>query len=156
MSTEGASAIHATAVALGNAALIIRGPSRSGKSTLAFALLARSEPQRPVCLVGDDRVLLRRAAGRLLVSPHPRIAGLIERRGYGILALPHRGDVPVAGIVDLQPATTCDLAGENFAHLVLVADDWSGRAARVLCWAATLPAQSEAKAEAGSFVRAKD
>ncbi len=156
MSTNGARAIHATAVALGDAALVIRGPSRSGKSTLALALLAAAPSPYPICLVGDDRVLLRRTAGRLLVSPHPRIAGLIEQRGHGILARCHCGDVPVAGIVDLQPATACDLAGENFPHLVLVGDDWSCRAARVLRWAATLPAQSGAKAEAGSFARAKD
>ena len=147
MSTEPpATAIHATAVAVDGRALVIRGPSRSGKSSLALALIARSRPGHPILLVGDDRVLLRRRGPAVLVSPHPRIAGLIERREHGIVALPFRSGVPVCGIIDLAPATACDLADQNFPALALVnKQNWNDRPDRVLTWAATLPAQCRAK-----------
>ncbi len=145
MPTE-AKAIHATAIAIDGWALAIRGPSRSGKSTLALALLACSRPGRAIHLVGDDRVLLRHEGGAVLVSPHPRIAGLIERRGCGILSLPYRGDVPLAGLVDLAPAAACDAVAGNFPTLTLVdSGTWDSRAARVLGWAETLPAHSRVK-----------
>lgn len=138
-------AIHATAVAIGDRALVIRGPSKAGKSTLALQLIAASTGALPIMLVGDDRVLVSRRNGRVIVSPHPRITGLIEKRGYGILALPHRAAVPVFGVVDLaSPAdvrdgstSLCDLGSENFPSLRFVREGgWCSRAARVLEWAA--------------------
>ena len=38
-------------------------------------------------LVGDDRVHVEAAGGRLLVRPAPALAGLIEVRGIGVLRL---------------------------------------------------------------------
>lgn len=145
-------AIHATAVTLQGRALVIRGPSRSGKSSLALALIAASRADRPILLVGDDRLLLHRRGSAVLASPHPRIAGLIECRKRGILSTAYSCDVPVLGIVDLAPATTCDLAGQNFPALALVnRKEWSQRPARVLAWVATLSAQSGAKNARGSL-----
>lgn len=158
MSTEAPGvAVHATAVAVDGDALVIRGPSRSGKSTLALALLALSRPERPIRLVGDDRVLLRRRGARLLASPHPRIAGLIERRGCGILSLPYSADVPVLALVDLAPAVGRDLDGRAFPSLALGdRGEWDGRAARVLLWVATLPVRSGAKHGGGIIARPED
>ena len=145
-------AIHATAVAVAGDALVIRGPSRSGKSSLALALVAHSRPERPIRLVGDDRVLLHRRGPDVLASPHPRIAGRIEHRGCGILSLPYCSEVPVLGLVDLAPAAGCDLSGQNFPRLLLVDHrEWDARAARVLSWIATLAARPRAK-DGGEFI----
>jgi HPr kinase/phosphorylase len=144
MATDPApSAIHATAVAIGDRALVIRGPSKSGKSTLALDLIAASTTALPIILIGDDRVLVTRHDDGVSVAPHPRIAGLIEKRGEGILAMPYRTAVPVLGVVDLAAppgtrdgyASTCDLAGENFPSFQFVTEgEWTLRWKRVLEW----------------------
>lgn len=79
--------VHATVVVAGEVGVLIEGPPGSGKSSLALALMARAP--RLVRLVGDDRVVLAVAGGRLLARPHPRIAGLIECRGQGLLRVEH-------------------------------------------------------------------
>ena len=52
--------VHASAVLVGDRAVLIRGPSGSGKSRLAFDLIlaGRSGQLPPAILVGDDRVHL--------------------------------------------------------------------------------------------------
>jgi HPr kinase/phosphorylase len=94
--------IHASAVLVGARAVLIRGPSGAGKSQLAFELIeaARSSSLPFARLVGDDRVHLRAAGGRLLVSPDKALAGLIEVRGVGILWLPHEPSAVVGLVVD--------------------------------------------------------
>jgi serine kinase of HPr protein (carbohydrate metabolism regulator) len=96
---------HATALAIGEAGLLIRGPSGAGKSRLALDLLAEAGRRGLFArLVGDDRVALAHHAGRLLARPHPAIAGRIESRGEAILDLPHEHAVVVRLVVDIQPA----------------------------------------------------
>ena len=58
--TERGASVHASAVLVGNRAVLIRGPSGAGKSRLAFDLiLAGRSGQIPTAvLVGDDRVHL--------------------------------------------------------------------------------------------------
>lgn len=90
---------HATAVAMGRRACLITGKSGSGKSTLAIAMIALGAE-----LVADDRVEIRRADSRLLLSAPATIEGLIEARGAGILRLPARAEAPLALIVDLDQA----------------------------------------------------
>jgi serine kinase of HPr protein (carbohydrate metabolism regulator) len=81
--------IHASAIALDDAAILISGASKAGKSTLAEALIALAQASgHRAALIGDDRVGLVEEAGALLVRPHPAIAGLIERRGVGIAHVP--------------------------------------------------------------------
>src|SRR3977135_4300281 len=78
--------VHASAVLVGERGVLIRGPSGSGKSRLAFDLIlaGRSGQRPPAVLVGDDRVHLEVAQGRLVVRPARELAGLIEIRGLGI------------------------------------------------------------------------
>src|ERR1700682_5999838 len=81
--------IHASAVLVGARAVLIRGPAGSGKSNLAFALVRAAEAGAlPFArLVGDDRVQVEAAHGRLLVRPAETLKGLIEIRGLGIRRL---------------------------------------------------------------------
>jgi serine kinase of HPr protein (carbohydrate metabolism regulator) len=98
--------IHASAVLAGARAVLIRGPAGSGKSSLAFALIkiAESGTLPFTRLLGDDRVQVQAAHGRLLVRPADALAGLVEIRGLGIRRLPFE-PVAVAGlVVDLGAA----------------------------------------------------
>ena len=78
--------VHASAVLVGDRAILIRGPSGSGKSRLAFDLIlaGRSGQIPPAVLVGDDRVHLEASQGQIVVRPARELAGLIEIRGLGI------------------------------------------------------------------------
>ncbi|MGE0564339.1 MAG: HPr kinase/phosphorylase [Pseudolabrys sp.] len=95
--------IHASAVLTGATALLIRGPSGSGKSRLALALIeaARSGALVFARLVADDRAALEAVSGRLLVRPAPALEGLIEVRGLGIRRVPFEPVAAVGGVVDL-------------------------------------------------------
>lgn len=96
--------IHASAVLVGPTAVLIRGPSGSGKSSLAAALIAEAARLRGgfARLVGDDRVYLEPVAGRLLVRPHPELAGLIEIHGLGLRRIAHESVAVVGYVVDLE------------------------------------------------------
>ena len=75
--------VHASAVLVGQRAVLIRGPSGAGKSRLAFDLIlaGRAGQVPPAVLVGDDRVHLATAGDQLWVRPARELAGLIEIRG---------------------------------------------------------------------------
>ncbi|NOJ39930.1 HPr kinase/phosphorylase [Bradyrhizobium australiense] len=100
--TAGAS-VHASAVLVGDRAVLIRGPSGAGKSRLAFDLiLAGRAGQLPqAILVGDDRVHLDTVAGQLWVRPAAELAGLIEVRGLGIRHCDFVGEAVVGLVADL-------------------------------------------------------
>jgi len=95
--------VHASAVKVGSRAVLIRGPSGSGKSRLAFDLIlsGRSGLLPPAVLVGDDRVRLDTGAGQLLVRPVRELAGLIEIRGLGIRRCDFVDEAEVGLVVDL-------------------------------------------------------
>lgn len=88
---------HASSVALDGRAVLITGPSGSGKSDLALRLLDRG-----FNLVSDDQTIVRRERERLLASAPPQIAGKLEVRGIGIVDVETVDNVPVALIVELM------------------------------------------------------
>lgn len=95
--------VHASAVVVGEAGILIRGAPGAGKTTLALALVAEGRRDRRFGrLVADDTVALEEAGGRLLARPHPRTAGLAERRGVGIIRVAHEPACVVRLIVDLD------------------------------------------------------
>jgi HPr kinase/phosphorylase len=98
-----AASVHASAVLVGNRAVLIRGPSGAGKSRLAFDLIlgGRSGQLPPAVLVGDDRVHLDTVADELWVRTAPGLAGLIEIRGLGIRRCEFVGEAVVGLVVDL-------------------------------------------------------
>jgi hypothetical protein len=105
--TEAAGAsVHASAVLVGNRAVLIRGPSGAGKSRLAFDLIlaGRSGQLPKAVLVGDDRVHLDTAGGEIAVRPARELAGLIEIRGLGIRRCEFAGAAIVGLVVDLGAA----------------------------------------------------
>ncbi len=92
--------IHATTVAIDGRAVLIQGPSGSGKSDLALRLIDRG-----ALLVSDDYTELFRRGDTLVARAPATIAGRIEVRGVGIASLLATGETPVALIVrlDRQP-----------------------------------------------------
>jgi len=110
-----ATRINGTCVSIDGHGVLLRGPSGSGRSDLALRLIDEGAH-----LVADDWTEVTVEAGRVFVSAPPAIAGLIEARGLGILALGCETRAPLALIVDLvdsgaverlpEPAR-CDIAG---------------------------------------------
>ena len=88
--------LHASTVSLDGRAVMITGPSGSGKSDLALRLLDRG-----FILVSDDQTIVRRTGSRLIAAAPPTIRGKLEIRGVGIVDMAHVEDVPVALVVEL-------------------------------------------------------
>src|SRR5688572_192741 len=89
--------IHATAVLAGADGVLIRGPSGSGKSMLAFALV-----QRGARLISDDRVHLSACHGRLIATAPGLISGKLELRGRGLMEVPHERSAVIRLLVDME------------------------------------------------------
>ena len=91
-----AETLHASTIANEGRAVLITGPSGSGKSDLALRMLDRG-----FSLVSDDRTIVRKEGDRLVASAPANIAGKLEIRGIGIVDVKHDDGVPVALIVEL-------------------------------------------------------
>lgn len=88
--------VHASTVATEGRAVMIMGPSGSGKSDLTLRLLDRG-----FTLVSDDQTIVKRNGEILVASAPPQLAGKLEIRGVGIVEMEHDSDIPVALIVEL-------------------------------------------------------
>lgn len=99
--TAGTVMLHATCVAAGGRAALIRGRSGSGKSGLALQLLALGAG-----LVSDDRTLVTRDGSALVASCPGPIRDRIEARGIGLLHVPCIGEQEVICIVDMDDLTS--------------------------------------------------
>ena len=98
MTIPASETLHACCVAIGGRGVLIEGDSGAGKSDLALRLVDRGAE-----LVADDYTVLTAEDERLIARPPERIAGRIEVRGIGIVALPYRHEVPVAMLVRIEP-----------------------------------------------------
>src|SRR5690242_14502565 len=86
---------HGNTVAKNGRAVLITGPSGSGKSDLTLRLFDRGFQ-----LVSDDRTILKRDGERIIASAPPTIAGKLEVRGLGIVDVTHADNIPVALVVE--------------------------------------------------------
>lgn len=94
--------LHASALVVGEAGVLIRGASGAGKSALALAMIeAARSASLFASLIGDDRVLLSRAGPHVVARPHPAIAGLIEKRGQGLASVNHEPGALLSCVIDL-------------------------------------------------------
>ena len=106
--------LHATAVAIDDGAVLLRGPPGCGKSDLALRLIDGGAR-----LIADDQALLLRRDAHILVRAPATISGLIEVRGVGILQLDPLDEVPLALLVELVPAAEVERLPELRCEAVL-------------------------------------
>jgi HPr kinase/phosphorylase len=88
--------VHATTVAIDGEAVLLRGPSGSGKSDLALRLIDGGAR-----LVADDQTLLRRVGSQVVATAPAAIAGLLEVRGVGLVRIDVAEAAPLVLIADL-------------------------------------------------------
>lgn len=105
--------IHATCIAHGDKAVLLRGASASGKSDLALRCLFLNTPDEEYKLVSDDQVRLERKDNKLVASAPFSIFGKIEVRGIGIVEIDAIPSANVHLIVDLVPAEEVPRMPEN-------------------------------------------
>jgi HPr kinase/phosphorylase len=91
------SVIHASAVLLQEGAVLLLGPSGSGKSDLALRLIALGAK-----LIADDQTRLFRDDGTLFAAAPDAISGLLEMRGAGIIRIDAAPPSPVLLAVELR------------------------------------------------------
>lgn len=96
MGQDGSMIVHASAVAVAGRGLLILGPSGTGKSSLALALMASGAQ-----LIADDRTRLICKDGHLIADCPATIRGRIEARHVGLLKAEAAGPVPLVLAVDL-------------------------------------------------------
>lgn len=94
--SDGTTLVHATSVAIGGRAVLLRGPSGSGKSDLALRLIDAGAR-----LVSDDQTRIWRNGNVLMTRAPKPIAGLIEVRGVGIVRVESLPMARLALIADL-------------------------------------------------------
>ncbi len=118
MSDARSTIIHASCVALAGQAVLITGPSGSGKSELALELMALGAG-----LIADDRTVLTCRHGVLQASAPPEIRGRIEARGIGLLIARDVGPAVVRLAVDLAQREEMRLPPERQAMFCDIAVD---------------------------------
>lgn len=109
--------VHATAVAIDGRAVLLRGPSGSGKSDLALRLIDAGAR-----LVADDQSELVRLGNAIVVRPPAAIAGLLEVRGIGIIRLEPMMEAPLALIADLVPVEAVERLPSTRSERILGVD----------------------------------
>src|SRR4051812_48433039 len=95
--------LHGTAVLLKSlahepSAVFLRGTSGSGKSDLAFRLIAKGGE-----LICDDQVSFDRRNDKIYADGLEAIKGLIEVRGVGLMHYPVARASRLALVIDLVP-----------------------------------------------------
>jgi len=124
--------VHATCVDADGAGVLIQGPPASGKSDLALRLMDGGAR-----LVADDRTDLDLRDGRVVASAPHEIAGKVEVRGVGVVAVETVAETTLALVVELVGAgdmeripapETVDLLGVAVPRVRLFAFETSAAA----------------------------
>jgi serine kinase of HPr protein (carbohydrate metabolism regulator) len=126
--------LHASAVLVGEAGVLVRGESGAGKSTLVRRIIESAQAKGLFArLIADDRVILAAEHGRLVARPHPAIAGRMEVRGVGIVAMDHAAAAVIRLVVDcgappldrlpLRDQLYSNLGGVSVRRMVAGPDD---------------------------------
>jgi len=91
--------VHATTIDLDGQGVMLLGPSASGKSDLGLRLIDAGAR-----LVADDRTDLTVSGDAVLASAPEELAGRMEVRGIGIVAMAAVAETRLALIVELVDA----------------------------------------------------
>lgn len=99
--------VHASCVAFGNKAVLIRGKPGSGKSDLVLQLIdaqgyGLGAKLLRAKLVADDQVVLLREKDLVFAIPPQILSGKLEIRGRGIIMTSHRKKSKLCLVIDLK------------------------------------------------------
>ena len=100
--------VHASCVAFGRKAVLIRGIPGAGKSDIVLQLIdgqgygLGAKPLHAK-LVADDQVVLMRIKDDIVATAPDILKGKLEIRGRGIVSVPQTASVKLIGVVDLKP-----------------------------------------------------
>lgn len=114
---------HATAIAVGRRAALIRGDAGSGKSDLALRCMATQHApffEGPARLVADDQVLVMRQGTRLTAYSPPTLIGKIEVRGLGILTVDPVPEADIAFVADIVPRSAVERYPDPWPEVVIL------------------------------------
>jgi serine kinase of HPr protein (carbohydrate metabolism regulator) len=105
--------LHASCAVVGDRGVLVLGPPGAGKSSLVLRLIDQpgmglSGHLRSGRLVADDQVVVRRAGDRLLASAPAALAGKLEIRGIGIVAVKAVAEAQLSLAVILTPRDKID------------------------------------------------
>lgn len=110
--------VHASCVALKDDGLLILGAPGAGKSDLVLRLI--DEPGYGTGdelirgrLVADDQTVIERRGDALFASSPEALAGLLEIRGQGIVAVDPLPEARLVLVVRLMPATEIERMPED-------------------------------------------
>ena len=121
---DGSELQHGTAVALGERAVLLRGPPGAGKSDLALRLMMDGAAgvigSAIGMLVADDQVRLERHGETIMLSPPNPTAGKLEVRGLGILDVAYRPEAPLGLVVDLVARDAVPRMPEAGEHAIIL------------------------------------
>jgi HPr kinase/phosphorylase len=110
--------LHASCVALGDVGVLILGAPGAGKSDLVLRLIDQpgfgtGDTLIRARLVSDDQTMIERRGDALYASSPRPIAGLLEIRGQGIVAVDHMPEVRLALVVKLMRAAEIERLPET-------------------------------------------
>lgn len=115
--------LHATAIAVGGRAVLIRGDSGSGKSDLALRCMATPPTafsEGPASLIADDQVMVMRQGERLTAYAPPALVGKMEVRGLGIVNVDTATKAEVAFFADIAPKTEIERYPDPWPMVVIL------------------------------------
>jgi len=109
----GKTLVHGTCLDLSGAGVLIRGPSGAGKSDLALRLMHLGPSpllavEAGMTLVGDDYVEIEAEAGEVMAIAPEAIAGRMEVRGVGVIAVDHVARTRLKLVVDIADRETIE------------------------------------------------
>ena len=98
--------VHATVVSVAGHGVLLRGPSGSGKSSLALQLIDQGglgigKTLMAAKLVADDQVILVVEQHQIIATAPPALLGKLEIRGWGIVIVEAEAFVKLDLVVDL-------------------------------------------------------
>lgn len=100
--------VHASCVAFGNKAVLVRGKPGGGKSDLVLRLIdgqgfGLGDTLLRARLVADDQTILFREKDVVIASPPKILAGKLEIRGWGIISVSYKPKAMLRLVIDLRP-----------------------------------------------------
>ena len=95
--------VRGTCICIDGHAVLLRGPSGSGKSDLALRLIDGGGE-----LVADDYTEVEQDSGGLIATAPATIRGLLEVRGLGVIAVGARPAARLVAVIDLVPLAYMD------------------------------------------------